>query len=85
MSFLRKGKRQQENYKKKLIKLHTKEFYKALSRLDKVADYLKEANIEITEDNVNEEASKFIGRDLDNMEKFILLGKLGNYEKNIIK
>lgn len=78
-SFLRTTKRKSEISKNKQIKIHTKEFYKILNRLDLIANELKELDIEITEDNVNEEASKILGRDLDSMEKFILLGKMSSY------
>lgn len=83
MSFLRQGYRQSKAFEKKKVKNHVKEFYKILHKLDSVADEIRKSEVEITEDNINEEASKVIGRDIDSMEKTILLGKLGYYENNI--
>ena len=85
-SFLNQGNRVAKVLEKKKVKRHIKEFYKTLSKLDVVANELKELDIEVTEDNIEVEASKVLGRNIDSMEKFLLLGKLSIYEvENNIK
>lgn len=85
MSFIRKGIRQEKIKKNKLVKKHLKGFYNTVGLMNQVADELKKLDVEITEDNVNEHSSKLIGRDLDNMEKFLILGRLHvDKEDNII-
>lgn len=79
-SFQKKGQRDADKFKKRVTKQHIREFYKTLNRLDEVAIQIRKSGIEITEDNIEEEASKVIGRNIDSMEKFLLLGKLGSYD-----
>lgn len=78
-NFLKRGKRQFENSKRKQVKIHTKEFYKILGRLDNIVKELPK-DVQYTEENINEYVKPLLGRDLDSMEKFLTLGKLGQYE-----
>jgi len=63
------------------VKKHVQSFYKIMDEIESLAVKIKELNIEITEENVNSVASDIMGRDLDSMEQFVLLGKLGEYVK----
>lgn len=76
MSFIRQGIRKEKIKKDKLVKKHTKGFYNTVGLMNEIATELQKLDIEITEDNVNEYASKLIGRDLDSMEKFLILGRI---------
>lgn len=80
-SFQKKGLRDNLNKnKKEVTKAHIDNFYKILNDLEVVANKLKEEDIEYSKENINEYASKHLGRDLDNTEKLVLLGKLEIYE-----
>lgn len=74
-SFLKKGLRSQKVKKDKETKRHVKEFYKIIGVINEITDSL-DPNISYTEDNINEYTLPFLGRDLDDMEKFLILGKL---------
>jgi hypothetical protein len=63
------------------VKKHVQSFYKIMDEIESLAVKIKELNIEITEENVNSVASDIMGRSLDSMEQFVLLGKLGKYVK----
>ena len=78
-SFLRKGLRQQKVLENKKVKAHTKAFYRIMREMDKVAKDL-DPTIEYNEENINEYVKPIYGRDLDSMEKFLVLGKL-HYRK----
>lgn len=67
---------------KKKVKQHLKEFYKGLDNMDAIASELKELDVIFTEGNIQEYVTPILGRDLDNMEKFVLLGKL-NYKQEL--
>ncbi len=77
-NFLKKGKRIQARADKKVVKKSTKEFYKLLGELDRVADILKEDK-EVTEENLVEKAEALTDIKIDRMERFVLKGKLGLY------
>ena len=78
-SFLHRGKRQQKVKQIKEVKERTKDFYKILADLDEVADKLKEDDT-VTNDNLQEKAEALTDRKIENLELFILKGKLGLYE-----
>jgi len=67
---------------KKQTKKHLKEFYKGLDKMEEIASELRELDVVFTEDNLQEYATPILGRDLDSMEKFVLLGKL-NFKKEL--
>ena len=71
------GARQVKLIKKKRTKEHIKSFYKILSDMDEVANELGLIeDVEFNEENINEYVVPIYGRELDPMEKFIVLGKL---------
>lgn len=74
-NFMSKGLRQVKLAEQKKTKAHVKAFYKILGDMNTLADNL-DSSIEYTEDNINEYVKPMYGRELDNMEKIVLLGKL---------
>lgn len=84
-SFNKKGWRSFKIKKDKLTKKHVKEFNSILSSISEIAPKLihKYPDVEFTEDNLNDYILEFYHRELDAMEKFILLGKLHYGENNI--
>ena len=63
-----------------LDKLNTKKqvkiFYTKLRQINELSDYLKTLPESITEDNIDSIVPKLIGRDLDSMEKSLILVRL---------
>ena len=80
-SFASRGLRQTVLLKDKETKKHIKSFYQIIGKIENISKELDQS-IEYTEDNINEYVNPILGRDLDNMEKFLLLGKL-NVVNNI--
>ena len=74
-SYLKNGQRQAKLAERKKTKAHVKAFYKILGEMDVVAKQL-DPMLEYNEDNINSYVNPIIGRDLDSMEKFLVLGKL---------
>ena len=65
-----------------LDKLNTKKqvktFYTKLRQINELSDYLKTLEEPITEDNIDSIVPELIGRDLDSMEKNLILNRLNN-------
>lgn len=74
-TYNKNGLRQVKLADKKETKKHLKSFYQIIGKLDDIVKQL-DKNIEYNEDNINEYTNPIMGRDLDNMEKFMILGKL---------
>ena len=74
-NFASKGLRQTVLLKNKETKKHVKAFYSIIGEINNIATQL-DPTIEYTEENINEYVNPILGRDLDNMEQFLLLGKL---------
>lgn len=66
---------------KKKVKQHLKEFYKGLNDMEVIANELRQMDVIFTEDNLQEYVTPLLGRDLDSMEKFVLLGKLNHKQE----
>ena len=71
--------------KNKLVKKHTRGFYKTLDLINEVANELDKLNVDITEDNIDSLSRPILGRDLDSMEKLLILGRLSKPELNETK
>lgn len=80
-SFMKQGLRQMKVTEDKKVKKHVKAFYNILETMQSIAGEL-DPSIEYTEDNINDYVKPMLGRDLDSMEQFLLLGKL-NVVNNI--
>lgn len=74
-SYLKNGQRQVKLAERKQTKVHVKAFYQIMNKMDEVAKQL-DNTIEYNEDNINNYVRPIFGRDLDSMEKFLVLGKL---------
>jgi len=72
---MNQGLRKTKLIEKKATKAHVKSFYKIIGEMDTVAKQL-DPNLEYDEDNINEYVNPIYGRDLDAMEKMLVLGKL---------
>lgn len=59
-------------------KKQVKQFYTKLRQINELSDYLKTLEEPVTEDNINSIVSELIGRDLDSLEKSLILSKLNN-------
>lgn len=79
-NFLNRGNRIQARADKKTVKKSTKEFYKILGELDRVAEILKEDK-DVTDENLVEKAQELTEVKIDRMERFVLKGKLGLYQE----
>jgi hypothetical protein len=47
-----------------------------MNDMDDIAKQLKDVDVEFTEDNIDEYVLPIYGRELDPMEKFLVLGKI---------
>ena len=72
---MKSGQRQMKVANDKKVKKHIKGFYDIVNKINTLAEQL-DPEIEYTEDNINDYVKHITGRDLDPMEKFLLLGKL---------
>jgi hypothetical protein len=81
-SFAKRGERQAKVAKDKMVKKHTKGFYKILGKMDILANQL-DPLIEYNEENINEYVEPVYGRNLDSMEKFVVLGKMHRIKEDI--
>jgi hypothetical protein len=65
-----------------LDKLNTKKqvktFYTKLRQINDLSDYLKTLEESVTEDNIDSIVPELIGRDLDSMERGLILNRLIN-------
>ena len=74
-SFMKSGQRQMKVAKDKETKKHIKGFYSILGRMDEIAQSL-DPTVDYTEENIDDYVRPSLGRDLDPMEKFLILGKM---------
>ena len=59
-------------------KKQVKTFYTKLRQINELSDYLKTLEDKVTEDNIDSIVPDLIGRDLDSMEKSLILNRLSN-------
>ena len=59
-------------------KKQVKQFYTKLKQINELSDYLKTLEEPVTEDNIDDIVPELIGRDLDSMEKSLILNRLSN-------
>ena len=74
-SYMNQGLRKTKLIEKKSTKAHVKSFYKIIGEMDTVAKQLN-PDLEYDEDNINEYVNPIYGRDLDAIEKILVIGKL---------
>lgn len=59
-----------------LVKKHVKAYNKILLDMKVIADKLQDCSVELNEENINEYVLPIYGRELDSMEKMLVLGKI---------
>lgn len=74
-SFMKQGLRQMKVAEDKKVKKHVKAFYNIMHTMEEISKEL-DPTLEYNEDNINDYVKPMLGRDLDSMEKFLILGKL---------
>ena len=80
---MKSGLRQMKVAEDKKVKKHVKAFYSIMHTMEEISKEL-DPTLEYTEDNINDYVKPMLGRDLDSMEKFIVLGKLHTAKEPII-
>ena len=85
-SFMKQGQRQMKVAEDKKVKKHVKAFYSIMNTMEDISKQL-DPNLDYTEDNINDYVRPILGRDLDSMETFLVLGKIFNKkeENNVSK
>ena len=78
---MKQGLRQTKLAERKKTKQHIKGFYKILGDMHSIAGQL-DPSIEYTEENIDSHVLPIYGRELDNMEKMVLLGKMNNEKED---
>jgi|TARA_R110000782_G_scaffold50625_2_gene109649 hypothetical protein len=79
MSTYTNGARQVKLANRKSTKMHLKGFYGILKDMDEIANRLDiDEEMTYNEDNINEHVKPIYGRELDQMEKMLVLGKLNH-------
>lgn len=74
-NFMKNGLRQMKVAEDKKVKKHVKGFYSIMNTIEKISKEL-DLTIDYNEDNINDYVNPLLGRDLDSMEKFLILGKI---------
>ena len=77
-TFNKSGIRKKNVLDKLSTKKQVKTFYTKLRQINELSDYLKTLEEPITEDNIDSIVPDLIGRDLDSMEKSLILNRLSN-------
>ena len=77
-TYSKSGIRKKNVLDKLSTKKQVKTFYTKLRQINELSDYLKTLEEPITEDNIDSIVPKLIGRDLDSMEKNLILRNLYN-------
>jgi len=63
------------------VKKHIDAVYKIIAEVDALAVKLIDLNLEVTDENVDEIVLQVTGKELDSMERFLLMGKLESHVK----
>ena len=80
-SYMKSGLRQMKVAEDKKVKKHVKAFYSIMHTMEERSKEL-DPTLEYTEDNINDYVKPMLGRDLDSMETFLVLGKLHYGKEN---
>ena len=75
-TFNKNGIRKKNVLDKLNTKKQVKQFYTKLRQINELSDYLKTLPEPVTEDNIDSIVPELIGRDLDSMEKSLILNRL---------
>lgn len=77
-TFNKSGIRKKNVLDKLNTKKQVKQFYTKLKQINDLSDYLKTLPEPVTEENIDSIVPELIGRDLDSMEKSLILSRLSN-------
>lgn len=77
-TYSKSGIRKKNVLDKLSTKKQVKTFYTKLRQINELSDYLKTLEEPITEDNIDSIVPDLIGRDLDSIEKSLILNRLSN-------
>ena len=77
-TFNKSGIRKKNVLDKLNTKKQVKQFYIKLRQINELSDYLKTLEDKVTEENIDSIVPDLIGRDLDSMEKSLILNRLSN-------
>ena len=77
-TYSKSGIRKKNVLDKLSTKKQVKQFYTKLRQINELSDYLKTLEDKVTEDNIDSIVPDLIGRDLDSMEKSLILARLSN-------
>ena len=77
-TFNKSGIRKKNVLDKLNTKKQVKTFYTKLRQINELSDYLKTLEEPVTEENIDSIVPELIGRDLDSMEKSLILARLSN-------
>ena len=77
-TYSKSGIRKKNVLDKLSTKKQVKQFYTKLRQINELSDYLKTLPEPVTEDNIDSIVPDLIGRDLDSMEKSLILSRLSN-------
>jgi len=77
-TFNKSGIRKKNVLDKLSTKKQVKQFYIKLWQINELSDYLKTLEDKVTEDNIDSIVPELIDRDLDSMEKSLILARLSN-------
>lgn len=80
---MKSGQRQMKVANDKKVKKHVKGFYSIMHTIEEISKEL-DPTLEYNEDNINNYVKPMLGRDLDPMEKFLILGKLSRTKEPIV-
>ena len=61
-------------------KKQVKTFYTKLRQINELSDYLKTLEDKVTEENIDSIVPELIGRELDSLERTLILSKINSYE-----
>jgi hypothetical protein len=75
-TFIKNGLRKKNVLDKLKTKKQVKQFYTKLKQINELSDYLKTLPEPVTEENIDSIVPELIGRDLDSMEKNLILNRL---------
>jgi hypothetical protein len=81
-NFLKQGNRKAYKVEKKSLRKHTMAFYKIMNQMNTLALKLVEKEYDVTEDNIQKLALDNYGRELDDMEKMLVMSKIADYNNN---
>jgi len=75
-TYSKRGVRKKNVLDKLNTKKQVKQFYTKLRQINELSDYLKTLEDKVTEDNIDSIVPELIGRDLDSIEKSLILNRL---------